>query len=145
MDGSRFDRLAGRLAEPGSRRGVFSLLGVSALLAGGLVATDADARHRKRRQRRRKNKGNKGGGNNGGGNNGGGAQLALRATCTPGQSTCASGLRCDSPTTRHSCSSTIAGIDAWCCVPPGGPCTECDCCGDNYCNGDGVCVTNPEG
>jgi hypothetical protein len=135
MDGTRFDILVGQLAEPGSRRRALAVLGLSALLAGGLQAVPAAEAGRRRKHRRGK-KGNKGGG---------GTPLQLRDICTSGTSTCASGLQCDSPTTRHSCSSTVDGVDAWCCVPPGGSCTECDCCGDNYCSGDGVCVTNSEG
>ncbi len=137
MDGSRFDSLVGRLTESSSRRRALGVLGLSALLAGGLQAAvpETDAR------RRRRKKGKKGGGGGGGG----GTPLQLRDICTPGQSTCASGLKCDSPTTRHTCSSTVEGVDAWCCVPPDKPCTECDCCGDYYCSGDGVCVPNPEG
>ena len=140
MDGSRFDSLVSQLAEPGSRRRALGILGLSALLAGGLQAVPAAGAGRRHRKHRKGNKGNKGGGGGGGG-----TPLELRDTCTRGKSTCASGLRCDSPTTRHSCSSTVDGVDTWCCVPPGGSCTECDCCGDNYCNGEGVCVTNPEG
>lgn len=135
MDGSRFDRLVGTLTAPGSRRRALGVLGLSALLAGGLQAATPEVEARRRRKRRKGKKGKKGGG----------TPLELRDLCTPGKSTCASGLQCDSPTTRHTCSSTVEGVDAWCCVPPGGDCTECDCCGDNYCNGDGVCETNPEG
>jgi hypothetical protein len=140
MDDSRFDLLIRHLTEAGSRRRMMGVLGLSALIAGGLetATLEADAR-RKRRRRRRRRKGGKGG------KKAGGSKMQLRELCTPGKSTCASGLQCDSPTTRHSCSSTVDGINAWCCVPPGGRCTECDCCGDNYCNGDGVCETNPEG
>ena len=129
--------LVGTLATPGSRRRALGVLSLSALLAGGLQATAPEAGARRRRKHGKKGKkGHKGGG---------GPVLQLRDICTPGESTCASGLQCDSPTTRHTCSSTVEGIDAWCCVPPGGNCTECDCCGDNYCNGEGVCETNPEG
>lgn len=136
MEGSRFDSLVGRLTEPGSRRSALGALGLLALLAGGLhaAAPEAEARRRHKHGKHGK-KGKKGGG---------GPTLQLRDICTPGKSTCASGLRCDSPTTRHTCSSTVEGVDDWCCVPPGGDCTECDCCGNNYCNGDGVCETNPE-
>jgi hypothetical protein len=137
MDGSRFDSLVSHLAEPGSRRRALGVLGLSALLAGGLHAgPDALAgRHGKHKQRKGK-KGKKGGG---------GTTLNLRDLCTPGQSTCVQGLKCDSPTTRHTCDSTVDDIAAWCCVPPGGRCTECDCCGDNYCGGEGTCIPNPEG
>ena len=138
MDGTRFDHLVSHLSASGSRRRALGVLGLSALVAGGLQAVpEAEAR----RHRRRKHKKGNGGGGGGGG---GGTPLELRDLCTPGQSTCASGLQCDSPTPRHSCSSTVEGVDAWCCVPPDGNCTECDCCGNYYCNGDGVCVINPE-
>ena len=139
MDGSRFDNLVGRLTESGSRRRALGVLGLSALIASGLQAAipETDARHRRKHRKGKKGKGNKGGD--------GGPQLQLGDICTPGNSTCASGLRCDSPTTRHTCSSTVEGVDAWCCVPPGGNCNECDCCGNNYCSGEGVCVTNTEG
>ncbi|MDQ2654177.1 MAG: hypothetical protein M3Z20_14185 [Chloroflexota bacterium] len=142
MDGSRFDSLVGRLTAPGSRRRALRALGLSALFAGGLQAAAPETDARRRRKHGKGKKGKKG---NKGNKGGGGTPLELRDICTPGKSTCDSGLRCDSPTTRHSCSSTVEGVDAWCCVPPGGKCTECDCCGDNYCNGDGVCETNPEG
>ncbi|MFN8663495.1 MAG: hypothetical protein U0075_16510 [Thermomicrobiales bacterium] len=136
MDGSRFDSLISRLTEPGSRRRALGVLGISALVAGGLEISSPDVEARRRRRKKHR-KGNKGGG--------GGTPLQLRDVCVPGQSTCASGLQCDSPTTRHTCSSTVEGVDAWCCVPPGGSCTECDCCGDFYCGGDGTCIPNPEG
>lgn len=134
MDGSRFDGLVYKLTEPGTRRRALGVLGLSALLATGLHAAAPGSEARRRRKKGKKGKKGRGG-----------ARLQLRDICTPGKSTCASGLRCDSPTTRHTCSSTVEGVDAWCCVPPGGKCSECDCCGDNYCNGDGVCETNPEG
>lgn len=130
MDGSRFDTLVSRLAEPGSRRRVLSALGISALVASGLELTSPQVEARRRRRRKKGKKG---------------SQLQLRERCTPGKSTCAQGLKCDSPTTRHTCSSTVEGVDTWCCVPPGGKCTECDCCGDYYCSGDGTCIPNPEG
>jgi hypothetical protein len=86
----------------------------------------------------------------GGGGGGGGNALPLRTTCTPGTDTCAAGLQCDRPTDRHTCSSTVAGISDWCCIPPGGACSdECGCCGDFYChfdnNNQGRCICNPEG
>ncbi len=85
----------------------------------------------------------------GGGGGGGGDTLGLFEICEPGVDTCEAGLRCDSPTTRHTCSSTVEGVEAWCCVPPGGACTECDCCGNYYCAYDDdnnpTCQPNPEG
>ena len=140
MESSRFDDLVRQLTVSGTRRRALEALGLSALLAGGLHAAPLETEARRRRKHK-KGKHKKGKGNKGGS----GPTLQLRQLCTPGKSTCASGLQCDSPTTRHTCSSTVEGVDNWCCVPPGGRCTECDCCGDNYCNGDGVCVTNPEG
>lgn len=137
MDGSRFDTLVSRLAEPGSRRRALGMLGVSALVAGGLELSSSNA-DAGRRGRRKKRKGKKK-------NGGDGTRLALGDICTPGRSTCAQGLECDSPTTRQNCNSTVEGIDAWCCVPPGGMCSQCECCGDNYCGGDGTCIPNPEG
>ena len=63
--------------------------------------------------------------------------------------TCCGDLKCGRPTTRHTCSSSIPKQGKWCCVKPGGTCTECDCCGDYYCkldaNNNGRCVRNPEG
>lgn len=74
--------------------------------------------------------------------------LKLRALCTLGKSTCGKGLKCGQPTTRHTCDSTTPDTSDWCCVPPGGSCTECDCCGDFYCEPDDNnqfrCVPNPE-
>lgn len=75
--------------------------------------------------------------------------MFLREICIPGLDVCASPYQCDAPTTRHTCSGTVAGVTAWCCVPPGGFCTECDCCGDFYCEFDdnnvATCQPNPEG
>jgi hypothetical protein len=145
MDDSRFDVLVSRLAEPGSRRRVLGVLGISTLAAVGLedAALDAEAKRRRRRKRRKGKKNKKGKNQNPRGS--GGTPLKLREICTPGQSTCEGNLQCSSPTTRHSCSSTVEGVANWCCVPPGGMCTECDCCGDYYCGGDGTCIPNPEG
>jgi hypothetical protein len=111
------------------------------LTASGLHVSLSDTEAGKR-GRRKKWKGNK---KNGGGNNGGGTSLGLGEICTPGQSTCAQGLRCDSPTTRQNCNSTVEGIDAWCCVQTRGSCNECKCCGNFYCGGEGNCIPNPEG
>ena len=78
-----------------------------------------------------------------------GQGMFLREICVPGLDVCASPYQCDVPTTRHTCSSTVAGVSAWCCVPPSGGCTECDCCGNYYCafddNNVASCQPNPEG
>jgi hypothetical protein len=78
-----------------------------------------------------------------------GPNKGLREICTPGVDICSAPWQCDAPTTRHTCSGTVLGVSAWCCVPPGGWCTECDCCGDYYCayddNNVPSCQPNPEG
>lgn len=131
METKQFDQLVSGLARHGTRRGMLRYLAaaVGAGVAFPLVVEDGDARRRRRRKK-------------------GGGGLALREICTPRRSTCAKGLKCSSPTTRHSCSSTVEGVDSWCCVPPGGRCTECDCCGDYYCefddNNNPTCQPNPE-
>lgn len=142
MDGTQFDDLVSRLAASGTRRRLVGALGLSALVAGGLHATSGDSEAGKKKKRKKRNKNKQ---TTPPPTGGGGTPLALRATCTPGVSTCQGDLQCDSPTTRHSCSSTVEDVTTWCCVPPGGACTECDCCGDNYCSGEGKCITNPEG
>ncbi|MFT4037200.1 MAG: hypothetical protein QM692_03390 [Thermomicrobiales bacterium] len=142
MDGTQFDDLVSRLAASGTRRRLVGALGLSALVVGGLHATsgDSEAGRGKKKKKKRKNK-NK----NQQTTPPTGPVLALGSTCSPGVSTCASGLACDTPTTRHSCSSTVEDVTTWCCVPPGGACKGCECCGDNYCGGDGKCIENPEG
>ena len=101
-------------------------------------------------RKRGKKKGGKGKGGKGTGSGTGttGSVRTLREICTPGHDTCSQGLQCGAPTTRHTCSSTVEGVEAWCCVPPGGQCSECDCCGNYYCSYDdnnvGHCVPNPE-
>jgi hypothetical protein len=136
MEWHQFDALAARIAWGGTRREVLQRLGLAALGIGSLslVGSAADARRRKKHKKRR---------GDGGGN------LGLFAICDPANDACQAGLKCDSPTTRHTCSSTVEGVDTWCCVPPGGRCTECECCGDYYCdfgdaNPDGACIRNPE-
>jgi hypothetical protein len=68
--------------------------------------------------------------------------------CIPGTDTCAMGLQCAAPTTKHTCSSTVQGHSAWCCIPAGSQgCTECECCGTSECSflGNdliGTCVPN---
>lgn len=141
MERSRFDSLVTSVAQSRSRRDTLRLFGLAIIGGAGVLATD-DAEARRKHRRGKKNKK-------------GGSQtpppppgLALRSICTPGQSVCASGLKCDVPTTRHTCSSTVEDVDAWCCVPPGGKCTECDCCGNFYCkfddNNNPTCQPNPE-
>ena len=91
----------------------------------GLSQTEAGHRHKKRKPKK------------------------LHQICSPGKDRCSSGLKCSTPTTRHTCSDTVQGVGNWCCVPPGGSCKECDCCGNNYCefddNNQPHCVPNPEG
>ena len=92
-----------------------------------------------------------GGGNQDGtgGGTGGGPKKSLREICEPEVDVCRGNLQCGAPTTRHTCSSTVEEVEAWCCVPPGGACTECDCCGNFYCAYDDdnnpTCQPNPEG
>ncbi len=135
MDFARFDRLTSAFAEVSTRRGAVRVL-AGGLGLGGLAILHPDQTGARRKGRRKKK------------NRGGGARKGLRQTCTPGQHTCSAGLTCDTPTTRHTCSSTVQGVSTWCCVPPGGSCTECDCCGNNYCeyddNNEPHCVPNPE-
>ena len=136
MDVARFDHLTSAFAEVSTRRGAVRIL-AAALGLSGLAVMRPDETGAKRKGNRKENK------------HRGGATKGLRESCTPGQNTCKAGLKCDAPTTRHTCSSTVDGINAWCCVPPGGSCTECDCCGDYYCafddNNNTTCVPNPEG
>ena len=147
MDSTRFDALTrilgtGQSATP-SRRAVLALLG-SGVAASVMPVVNTEARKRKKHKKRKKH--HRGGG-------GGGGELGLRELCDPAATTaaetCQAGLDCDTPTTRHTCSDTVQGVDTWCCVPPGGSCTECDCCGDFYCafddNNEPHCVPNPEG
>lgn len=144
MDTTRFDAITSRLAWAQSRRGALRVLGLAVLGGGGLgllAQHDGEARRKKKKKNRKNQKGG-----------GGGTPVpgkALRELCTPGVDTCAAGLQCDAPTTRNSCSSTVEGVDAWCCVPPGGRCTECDCCGNFYCGTNDqnipICKPNPEG
>jgi hypothetical protein len=131
MDSQRFDRLTRIVTQAGTRRGALQALAATVVgLSAPLLAEQAEAKHK---HHKKKKKG-----------------LPLRALCTPGKDKCKSGLKCDSPTTRHTCSSTVEGVADWCCVPPGGKCTECDCCGNFFCdfgdaNPDGACIPNPEG
>jgi len=127
MDSERFDRLSQVLASGATRRSTLGVLAALGVAGGSGPITEA-----RRKKKRRKKK-----------------SLGLKARCTPGKSKCKSGLTCDVPTTRHTCSDTVMGVDEWCCVPPGGSCSECDCCGDYYCefddNNEPHCVPNPEG
>jgi hypothetical protein len=134
MDANSFDQITSRFATTRSRRGALRML-VVALSGGELLALrhDAEARRKRRKKKQR----------------GKGETKRLRQGCTPGRDRCSDGLQCDTPTTRHTCSSTVQGVSTWCCVPPGGSCTECDCCGDYYCafddNNNPTCQPNPEG
>ncbi len=145
METTRFDQIASSFAQTHSRRGAFRLLAASATGASGLTVFGHDESQAKKR---RKKKGGKGKGGKGSGAGTGGSVRGLRQICLPGHDTCSSGLQCGAPTTRHTCSSTVEGVEAWCCVPPGGQCSECDCCGNFYCSYDdnnvGHCVPNPE-
>jgi hypothetical protein len=136
MDTARFDRLISTFAEVSTRRGAVRVLAAIGLTGLTVLRPDeTGAKQKGRRKKKNKHRGD--------------ATKGLRQSCTPGQTSCRAGLRCDEPTTRHTCSSTVDGIDNWCCVPPGGSCTECDCCGDYYCafddNNNPTCVPNPEG
>ena len=157
MDTNRFDQIASTVGQTQTRRSAFRFLAAAALGAGSLTLLGHEES-----QARKKGKGKgkgKGTSTNTGTGTGTGTiptgsttstPLALRQICTPGASTCSAGLACDAPTTRHTCSSTVAGVGAWCCLPAGSICrTECDCCGNTYCAYDdanvGHCVVNPEG
>jgi hypothetical protein len=154
MESKHFDQFVRRFAEAGTRRGVLRFLVAATLGLGSPTALrqdDPEARGKRRhkhghghRHRRKKRRGGRG--------NGGSTIVptkGLREICTPGVDTCGGALQCATPTTRHTCSDTVAGVNTWCCVPPGGSCTECDCCGDFYCefdaNNQPHCVPNPEG
>lgn len=153
MEQQRFDRLTTAFASS-TRRQALRLFGMAAFGAAlpllGNEPAEARRKHKKHKHHGGGGGGGGGGGTGGGGGGGGGDVKGLREICDPGTDTCAQGLRCDSPTTRHTCSSSIPedGSD-WCCVPPGGSCTECDCCGNYYCefddNNEPHCVPNPEG
>jgi hypothetical protein len=153
MEHQRFDRLTTAFASS-TRREALRLFGIAAFGAAALPLLGGEPAEARRRKKHKHNGGGGGGGTGGGGGNGGGGGgggggKGLQEICDPNTDTCASGLRCDTPTTRHTCSSTVEGVDTWCCVPPGGSCTECDCCGDFYCefddNNEPHCRPNPEG
>jgi hypothetical protein len=135
VDTTKFDRLTSQFAEADTRRGVLRFFAATALGVGSLAVLHQNETDARRRRKKHKT--------------GSGPTKGLRETCSAGQDTCSGGLQCSTPTTRHTCSSTVQGVSTWCCVPPGGSCTECDCCGDNYCefddNNQPHCVPNPEG
>ena len=177
MDTQRFDALTATLAQAQPRRGVLRLLGAAVLSTAGLGLRAADESQARRKGGKGGKGGGKGGGSgtgggtgggnqdgtgggdgsgSGGGNQdgtgggtGGGPKKSLREICEPQVDVCRGNLQCGTPTTRHTCSSTVDGVEAWCCVPPGGACTECDCCGNYYCAYDDdnnpTCQPNPEG
>ena len=139
MENTHFDHFVSRFAEAGTRRGALRFLAAATLGLGSLATVrqeDTEARHKRKKHK-------------GGGGGSTGPTKGLREICTPGVDTCSSGLNCNTPTARHTCSDTVEGVDTWCCVPPGGSCTECDCCGDYSCefddNNQSHCLTNPEG
>jgi hypothetical protein len=147
MNSRHFDTIVQSL-ELSSRRAVFTALarGALGMLLAGAASGAVSAGGGRRNKKKKKNKEND---QTGSPPPSAGPSKGLRETCVPGQDTCSAGLQCSTPTTRHTCSSTVQGVSAWCCVPPGGSCTECDCCGDNYCEFDDNnrprCVPNPEG
>jgi hypothetical protein len=146
MDTTRFDTLTSSLAATSTRRGALRFLAATAFGLSSLAVLGGEESVARRRGGKKK-KGGRGKGGRGGSR---GASKSLGQICSPGRDTCAAGLQCSSPTTRHSCSSTVEGIANLCCLPPGSVCsTECDCCGDYYCSYDnnnvGHCEPNPEG
>jgi hypothetical protein len=149
MATTRFDEITSTLSQTSTRRGALRFLAAAAFGAGSLALLGQDETDARRRGGRKGGRGRRG---RGGGKSGGSGTVTLKSArqiCTPGQDTCAGGLQCAAPTTRHSCSSTVEGVNAWCCLPQGAVCsTECDCCGNTYCSYDnnnvGHCVPNPE-
>ena len=129
MEADRFDVLARSLTRARSRRGAMATVLGGTLGLLGLSQTEAKRRHKHKHKHKPKPK-------------------QLRQLCSPGKDRCSGDLECGTPTTRHTCSSSIPQGN-WCCVQPGGSCTECDCCGDYYCefddNNQPHCVPNPEG
>jgi len=139
METTRFDAITSELAATHSRRGALRFLAAAAVGLGSVAVLG----HEESAARRRR-------GGKHGGKGSHSTRKSARQICTPGKDTCSAGLQCDAPTTRHSCSSTVEGIAAWCCLPPKAVChTECDCCGNYYCSYDdtnvGHCEPNPEG
>ena len=143
MDTERFDSLASNFAVTSTRRRALRFLAAAAFGTGSLALYRHDDVSAKRKSKKHKQP-----------SQGGTTQPSLpgkglREICIPGQDVCDAGLQCGAPTTRHTCNSTVDGVDAWCCVPPGGRCSECDCCGNYYCAYDDdnnpTCVPNPEG
>jgi hypothetical protein len=133
MQADRLDALARAMTTARSRRGTLGIVLSASLGVLGVSAAAAGKKpHRKPKKRKPKKA----------------APKQLGQACTPGRDTCSGGLKCDTPTTRHTCSSSIPR-GPWCCVPPGGACSECSCCGDFYCefdnNNQPHCVPNPEG
>src|SRR5262245_10450465 len=142
MESNRFDRLTSGLTTT-DRRSVLRFVAAAVFGVGSLALVRQDEAAAKRKHRHKKHRSRGGGGSSG-------PTKGLRQVCTPGVDTCSSGLECSSPTTRHTCSSTVEGVRDWCCVPPNHFCSgECDCCGSFYCsfeNGSsGFCIPNPEG
>jgi len=141
MDTERFDSLTSTFAATSTRRRALRFLAAAAFGTGSLALYRHEDVSAKR-------KGTKKPGHHGGATQPAQPIKGLREICTPGLDVCGTGLQCGAPTTRHTCSSTVDGVDDWCCVPPGGRCSECDCCGNYYCAYDDdnnpTCVPNPE-
>jgi hypothetical protein len=139
MEKTRFDEITSTLAATSTRRGALRFLATAAFGLGSIAVLGSEESSARRRGGKKRGKSGRGKG----------AKKSLREICSPRQDTCSGGLECGAPTTRHTCSSTVEGVDSWCCVPAGAVCSgECDCCGDNYCSYDdnnvGHCEPNPE-
>jgi hypothetical protein len=96
MERKHFDRVTRHIATAGSRRSAVRALaatavGLAALVGGHQDATEARYQHKKHKRGTSP------------------APKGLKEVCTPGVDTCSAGLRCDTPTTRHTCSSRVQG------------------------------------
>jgi hypothetical protein len=154
METIRFDAMTSALAATRTRRGGLRFLtagvfGAASLLALRQEETAARRRRRPRprrpeppRPRREESRPSPEGSPR--------PPKELQEICYPNRDICAAGLQCGVPTSRHTCSDTVAGIETWCCLAAGAECTtECGCCGNFYCSYDdnnvGHCEPNPEG
>jgi hypothetical protein len=145
METTRFDAIATTLAETSTRRGALRFLAAAALGAGSLALLGQDEGEARRRRpgRRRPHHPHYPHADSR-------PLKTLRQICSPASDICSGSLECGAPTTRHTCSDTVASVASWCCVPARAVCSgECDCCGNTYCSYDdnnvGHCVPNPEG